>query len=160
MKGKILIIIIAFSVTLFGQFNSGISDFTTSDLGTEINNNNDMASFLNISRLKMEHSFSMSMGGSSFGSQSFVSYHNKFMLPFSEKLTLSGDVILRQQAFASNPMMKTLGNQTSGIYFDTNLEYKINENSKVSFGISNIPRYNYYNPYYYGGNSLWQNEIR
>ena len=159
MKKIILVLIIFSSIALYGQFNDDNSGFSTSDLGIKINNNNDMASFLNISNLRMQHSISMSMGSSSLGNESYVSYHNRFFLPFSDKLNLSGDVILRQQAFSSNPMMQAFGNQNNGIYFNTNLEYKISENSKISIGMSNIPRYNYYNPYYYGVNSLWHTEI-
>ncbi len=158
MKKIIWILILFSSVVLYGQFNDDNSEFSTSDLGLKINNNNDMASFLNISNLQMQHSISMSMGSSSLGNESYVSYHNRFFIPFSDKLNLSGDVILRQQAFSSNPMMQALGNQNNGIYFNTNLEYKISKDSKISIGISNIPRYNY-NPYYYGVNSLWNTRI-
>lgn len=149
------------SISVFGQFADNDDSFLYRNLGVQINNNNDMASFLNINNLKMQHSISMSMGGSSLGNESFVSYHNKFYFPLSEKINISGDVILRQQAFSSNPLMQSIGNQNNGIYFDTKLQYKISENSIISIGMSNIPRYNYYNPlYYYGANSIWQNEER
>ncbi|MEA3499716.1 MAG: hypothetical protein U9R41_01665 [Candidatus Marinimicrobia bacterium] len=159
MKKIILILVIFSSIALYGQFNDDNSEFSTGDLGLKINNNNDMASFLNISNLQMQHSISMSMGNSSLGSESYVSYHNRFFIPFSDKLNLSGDVILRQQAFSSNPMMQALGEQNNGIYFNTNLEYQLSEDSKISIGFSNIPRYNY-NHYYYGVNSLWNTRIQ
>ena len=155
MKKIIFILIVFMSMSLFAQFNEDNFGFVTRDLGVKINNNSDMVSFLNINKLQMNHSISMSMGNSSLGSESYVSYHNRFYFPFSEKLNISGDVIFRQQAFFSNPMMQAIGNQNNGVYFNTNLQYKISKNSTISIGMSNIPRYNYYNPYYYGVNSLW-----
>ncbi|MDD3806621.1 MAG: hypothetical protein PHE86_01110 [Candidatus Marinimicrobia bacterium] len=121
------------------------------NVGLRLRNSQETAAFLNLKKLQMKHSFSMSVGSSGIGSESVISYHNQFIYPVNAHLMFYGDLILAQQAYASNPIMERLGNNFNSIYYNANMEYMFSDKTKLVLGISNIPTYFYYpwgiNPY-------------
>lgn len=120
------------------------------NIGLRLRDSRETATFLDLTKLQMRHSFSMSVGSSVMGSESVMAYHNQFMFPVNANLTFYGNLILMQQAYASNPAMERLGNGFNNIYYDANMEYKISDKTRLVLGISNIPTYSYpwtSNPY-------------
>ncbi|MDK2976313.1 MAG: hypothetical protein PWP06_788 [Candidatus Marinimicrobia bacterium] len=120
------------------------------NIGLQLRDSRETASFLDLRKLQMRHSFSMSVGSSAFGSQSIMAYQNQFMFPVNAKLSFYGNLILMQQAYASNPVMERLGEGMNSIYYDANMEYKFSDKTRLVLGISNLPTYSYpwtANPY-------------
>ncbi len=111
------------------------------NIGLRLRDSRETATFLDFSKLQMRHSVSMSVGSSALGSESVLAYHNQFMFPVNANLTFYGNLILMQQAYASNPVMERLGNDIGNVYYDANMEYKISDKTRLSIGISNLPTY-------------------
>ncbi len=152
------------ALPLQAQFASRQAGFDSRDIGMSIHHSGDMAGFL--SRLQMQHSVSMSVGSSSRGSQSALSYQNNFFLPISNRIRLAGSVSIVQPTFSGGLYARLPGqfSQTS-IYYDTQVQFDLGENTKLNIGLSNIPRYyvpgyaapGYFNGLqYYGAPGLWQ----
>ena len=120
------------------------------NIGLRLRDSRETASFLDLRKLQMRHSFSMSVGSSALGSQSILAYHNQFMFPVNAKLSFYGNLILMQQAWASNPVMERLEHGMNSICYDANMEYQISDKTRLILGISNLPTYSYpwtANPY-------------
>jgi hypothetical protein len=129
------------------------------NIGLRLRDSRETATFLDFSKLQMRHSVSMSVGSSRLGSESVLAYHNQFMFPVNANLTFYGNLVLMQQAYASNPVMERLGSGINNIYYDANMEYKFSDKTRLTFGISNIPTYTspwMMNSYYYNRTpDLW-----
>lgn len=117
------------------------------NIGLRLRDSRETATFLDLTKLQMRHSVSMSIGSSSLGGAAIVSYQNSFMFPVNAKLTFYGDLVLMQQAYASNPVMERLGSNMNNIYYNANMEYKFNNNTRLTVGMSNIPTYSYSYPW-------------
>ena len=140
---------------LAAQYIDEISEFTQQGVGFDMSNARSSAAFLDWSKVQMNHSVSMSMGSSAFGSESYLTYHNEFYMPLSSKLSFYGNLYWQLQAYASNPALERLNNPAGDIYFDANMVYKLSENSTLSIGIGRYPGYysnmympgSYFSPY-------------
>ena len=145
----ILFIYIMAVMPLKAQYVDEISEFTQQGVGFDMSNARSSAAFLDWSKVQMNHSVSMSMGSSAFGSESYLTYHNEFYMPLSSKLSFYGNLYWQLQAYASNPALKRLNNPAGDIYFDANFIYRLSENSTFSIGIARYP--DYYNNMYMPG---------
>jgi len=157
-----LLICMAAVAPLCAQYADEISEFTQQGVGFDMSNARSSAAFLDWSKIQMNHSVSMSMGTSVFGSESYLTYHNEFYMPLSSRLSFYGNLYWQLQAYASNPALERLNNPAGDIYFDANLVYKLSENSTISIGVARYPslynmymtgdpRYSnyYYDPFYF-----------
>ena len=129
---------------LMAQYIDEISEFTRQGVGFDMSNARSSAAFLDWSKVQMNHSVSMSMGSSAFGSESYLTYHNELYMPLSSRLSFYGNLYWQLQAYASNPALERLNSPAGDIYFDANLVYHLSENSTISIGIARYPGY-YYN---------------
>lgn len=149
MNRKLFTLIMTVLITsgwAFGQYNTSVnSGFSTQDVGFKLNNSTELAGFL--SKLQMHHSFGVSMASSQNGSVGMMSYQNEFYLPLSERLHIKGDVFVVQPAFASNPLLQNTMGQNPSVYYDTELQYKLGENTHISLGLSNLPTFYSQNSY-------------
>jgi hypothetical protein len=150
----ILIIFLSF-IPLSAQHAGEISEFTRQGVGYDLSNARSQAAFLDWSRLQMQHSVSMSVGSSAFGSDSYLTYHNALYMPLSSKLSFYGNLYWQMQTHASTPALSRIDSPAGDIYFDANLVYKLSEKSSLSVGIARYPAYyqniydpNYYSPYH------------
>lgn len=143
------------SIPLSAQSFDDISEFSPQGVGYDMSNARSAAAFLDWSKFQMHHSVSMSMGSSSVGAQSYLTYQNQFFMPINSKLSFYGNLYWQLQTYASNPALERLNAPVGDIYFDANLVYKISENSTLSLGFAKYPSmngYSYlpgmsYNPY-------------
>ena len=126
---------------LSAQLVDEISEFTQKGVGFDMSNAHSSAAFLDWSKIQMNHSVSMSMGASAWGSESYVTYHNELYMPLSSRLSFYGNLYWQLQAYASNPALERLNSPAGDIYFDANLVYKLSENSSLSIGIARYPAY-------------------
>jgi hypothetical protein len=124
---------------LSAQYFSEIPEFDQEGVGYDMSNARSQAAFLDWSKFQMNHSVSMTMGGSSIGSQSYLTYHNQFYMPLNPRLSFYGNLYWQLQTSASNPVLQRLNSPAGDIYFDANLVYKISENSTISLGIARYP---------------------
>lgn len=151
----ILFICLMTVASLSAQYIDEISEFTQQGVGFDMSNARSQAAFLDWSKIQMNHSVSMSMGASAWGSESYLTYHNEFYMPLSSRLSFYGNLYWQLQAYASNPALERLNSPAGDVYFDANLVYHISENSTLSIGVSRYPGYygnmympgSYFNPY-------------
>lgn len=136
---------------LSAQLIDEISEFSRQGVGFDMSNAHSSAAFLDWSKIQMNHSVSMSMGASGWGSESYLTYHNEIYMPLGSRMAFYGNLYWQLQTYASNPALERLNAPAGDIYFDANLVYKISENSSISIGIARYPAmYGYYNSPYYG----------
>ncbi len=138
-----------FLFPLSAQHIGEITGFTRHGVGYDLSNARSQAAFLDWSRLQMQHSVSMSVGGSSLGSDSYLTYRNTLYMPLSSRLSFYGNLYWQLQTHASSPVLARLESPAGDIYFDANLVYKLGENSSLSFGIARYPAF--YQSMYYPG---------
>jgi hypothetical protein len=141
MKRYLIITLLCLVVMLplSAQYFDDISEFTQEGVGFDMTHAKSSAAFLDWTQLQMHHSVSMSMGGSAFGSQSYLTYQNQFYMPLGSRLSFYGNLYYQLQTYASNPALARLNSPSGDIYFDANLVYKLSENSSISFGIARYP---------------------
>lgn len=145
----LLLLLMVALAPLSAQLVDEISEFTQRGVGFDMSNAHSSAAFLDWSNIQMNHSVSMSMGASAWGSESYVTYHNEFYMPLSSRLSFYGNLYWQLQAYASNPALERLNSPAGDIYFDANLVYKLSENSSISIGFARYPAtYGYYSPFY------------
>ena len=145
-----LLICVLGIIPLSAQYIGEISEFSDQGVGFDLSDARAQAAFLDWSKIQMNHSVSMSMGASAWGSESYLTYHNQFYMPLSSRLSFYGNFYWQLQAYASNPALERLNSPTGDIYFDAKMVYKLGENSSLSIGISRYPLlygYNYSNRY-------------
>ena len=153
---KIIAILIVVAAYVNAQFMPEESIFDSRSIGLNLNSSRDVAGLM--SHLQMQHSISMSVGSSAFGSQSLMAYQNNFYLPLSRKLRLFGTLSVVQPTFSSGLYTQMPFANQPQVYYDTRLEYRVGDNATINIGLSNQPRY-YYNPYranIYGVPGRWQ----
>lgn len=140
---------------LSAQLIDEISEFSQRGVGFDMSNAYSSAAFLDWSKIQMNHSLSMSMGASEWGSESYLTYHNEIYMPLGSRMAFYGNLYWQLQAYASNPALERLNSPAGDIYFDANLVYKISENSSISIGIARYPAmYGFYNSPYYGNSFM------
>ncbi len=148
---RTLLVTLTIFIPLFGQIAGKLPTFSREGLGYDLSASQSSAAFLDWSRWQMQHSVSMSMGSSSLGSASYLTYQNRFYMPLSSRLSFYGNMYWQMQTHASNPVLQRIGSPLGAVYFDANLQYQLAENSTISLGISYLPSdYGYYgySPYY------------
>jgi len=155
-KVTLAIFIVMLSLSVQAQFMPEESIFDSRSIGLNLNSSSDVAGLM--SRLQMQHSVSMSVGSSAFGSQSLMAYQNSFYLPLSGRLRFFGTLSVVQPTFSSGLYSQMPFSNDVQMYYDTHLEYRLGDNTMINIGLSNQPR-TYYNPYrsnIYGVPGLWQ----
>jgi hypothetical protein len=101
----------------------------------------------------MEHSFQVSFLTTGSGNVSLTSYTNRMNYKISDKLNISADLKLQYAPFANSAYGKDYSSKMqsdlSGVYLSRlALDYKISENSFISFEFRKLDQsyfYDYYN---------------
>lgn len=146
MKKVILTIICLVSLT-YAQFRS---DLAMPNINTGFIRNTTsgfVQNFIDFSKIKMQHSFTMSY--SAMGNQGFALgiYTNTLRYDFNENLNFQAAV-----SFVNSPYStfgKNFSNQINGIYLEkAQLNYRPSENTFLSLTFSQMP-YSYYNGFGY-----------
>src|SRR6056297_34886 len=102
------LIILLSVVSLYGQQVENASEFKTPGVGYDMSGAEEQAAFLNWSRVRMDHSVSMSMGGSALGSQSYLTYRYQIYMPLTSNLSFYGNLYWELQTSASSPALERL----------------------------------------------------
>jgi hypothetical protein len=129
-------------------FSAGISnaqiideDYSKKELNKSTNNL--ILGIFNPSNFSMNHRFEVSVVSSSYGDASITSYINSMNYKFNDKLSVSADVSLQYSPYANSiygsSYSEQLRNDLSGINLSRlSLDYKISDNSYLTFEYRNI----------------------
>ncbi len=144
---KVILLLWLFFLTLNAQFRS---DLTMPNINTGIIRNTTSSfvqDLIDFSKLKMQHSFSMSY--SAIGNQGIALgvYTNTLRYDFNDNLNFQAAV-----SFVNSPYStfgKNFSNKINGIYLEkAQLNYRPTENTFMSLTFSQMP-YSYYNGFGY-----------
>lgn len=150
MKKLIFLLLVVFSVSVFGQFKEdsnvkpNIKDRLTTNYPSDL-----MLGFINPNNLSMNHSFSMSYSAIGGGGAAMGVYTNQLNYDFSKNLSLTVETSIINSPY--NSFGQGFSDQINGIYLSrAALNYRISENSAISVQFRSLPAGSYYSPYGYG----------
>jgi len=150
---KLLLILIVFSFTAFGQFkDDGLNQPKVKE-GIVDQSSGYAFGFMNSENFQMRHSFSLSY--SSFGGQgtSLGSYTNSMYYKLMNNLNVQMDVSLLFSPYSS--FGQNFQNDINGVYISkAAVNYYPFKDMQISLQYTNMP---YYNPYYGSGYGYYGN---
>ena len=157
MKTYLFILLIGFSVTVFGQFrDNGLHKPEVQD-GITNGTTPNLLGFLNSDNFVMKHSFSMSY--TTFGGNgiSLGTYTNSMFYKVMNNLNVQADVSFVYSPYSS--FGKDFQNQISGIYLSrAAINYTPFKDMHVTFQYRNLPYGSYfYSPFYGGYDGYYSN---
>lgn len=155
----VIIILLISAGNTFSQFKG------YDDKGSSYNtgSSNLILGFINPKNFTMNHSFNVSMVNTGYGSVSLTSYINSMNYRISEKFNISADVKFQYSPYASSHFgtaySNSLQKDLSGVYLSrASLNYKISDNSFITFQYNNYKEGDYYGNFYNpGGFNAFQN---
>lgn len=149
-----ILLILFFSVSIAeAQFRDDLH--STNDYSATVSHNsNSSPGIMNMLNMTMGHSYSMSFANFGGQTQNLNAYTNSMYFDISDNLDAQVDVSLLHSPFGNSFM--TNNDMGARIILDrARLNYKLSDNSSISFEVSQRP--SYYSPYggYGFGNSAF-----
>lgn len=120
--------------------------------------------FINPKNFTMNHSFNVSMVNSGYGNVSLTSYINSMNYRVTDRFNVTADVKVQYSPFASSNMgaasSAALQKNLSGVFLSSaSMNYRISDNSFISFQYRRIDESDYLNDYYNPFNTYSRNNL-
>jgi hypothetical protein len=149
MKKIIVIILLGYTLTGFGQFkSSGFDDPSIKDGLIDHSNSGNLFGFLNSENFLMKHSYDLSY--SAFGGNGFALgvYTNSMFFKLNPNLNIQTDISVVNSPYST--LGKNFQNGLNGIYLSrASINYQPFKDVSISLQYRNLP--GAFNPYLYNG---------